>query len=1146
MSSAAKGWLIIASPLVVFVAMAWGMGALLGLSGADAWVLRGGLAGLGVIGSGTLFWFVRKQRGGAQGSAEPAPERDVDAAFAAARSQLAASRVGGKTSPGSLPALVVIGPASGAKTTSIVRSDLEPELLAGGVMHGEVIAPTSLVNLWYACDTLIVEAGGAILTDDRRWSRLARQLSPSRLAGLFSANAQPPRSVVVCIGCDRLVESAEASLSTARQLRERLGELARAFGTSLPVHVLFTKLDRLPSFADYVRGFTAEEAREVLGVTMAGELTAPVGSYADRQTARVQDALDHVFRALAAKRTVLLGREYGLEHRGSAYEFPREFRKLSVPAAQFLLELCRPSQLQVSPFLRGIYFSGVQAVIVSDAAPSPQRAPVRPVAARAFGATALFDPTAAPAAAPSYSPGAPVTRKVPRWVFLDHVFTEAVLGDAAALDVTRRGAGIDKARRLALAAVITIGAFLALGTFVSFIGNARLESRVVAAARSVAALPPAQLDLPSEDALRRLDLLGSRLDTLERWDSAGAPLRLGFGLYGGSDLLAGARRVYFAGFDRLMFAEARDAVERALRAMPADPRPTDDYGASYDLLRAYLVTTEHPDHADPATLTPVLLRHWLTGRELDQERLALATRQFDRLGAALPRGHPFPRSADRPGVARARGFLLQFAAAEPIYRSMLAEAGRAAAPFQFNRAVDGSAALVVNAYEVPAAFTREGWTAMQSALQQIDRFYLGEPWVLGEPPGLPADREKLVADLRALYVDDYIGHWRAYLAAGSVPRYADLRDASRKLAVASSNRSPVLAMLAFAARHTAVDSQVTRRFHSVHVVTPPTLDESWAAEGNAPYVQALAGLLQAVEQTANAPRGGEDQMALQAVQSASAARGATRELARAFDGGDPAIGSSVQRFLEEPIARVDHLLGTVGIGELNTKGRAFCADARALFGRLPLAARSPTPASVADVAAFFRPVTGRLARFHDEAMHRAVERQGNRFVPKQIGAASVSPAFADFFGRAMIFSEAIFRDGATEPRLRFQVAPQTTDAAPIIRMSIDGQEVVSGANIGSRWMVWTARTASDARISAELNGTMTTLLSFQGTWAVFQLFHEATVWEPVDADYRVEWVFPGRGAGGAPLSVAALVTLGTAPVLQRNYFGFNCPGEIVR
>ena len=94
----------------------------------------------------------------------------------------------------------------------------------------------------------------------------------------------------------------------------------------------------------------------------------------------------------------------------AAYEFPREFRKLRTPLVQFLVELCRPSQLRpVSPFLRGFYFSGVRPVTVQEtpleAAPTPQKTSQPATSATGVFQIPSFQQTPQPQAAAA--PGGP-------------------------------------------------------------------------------------------------------------------------------------------------------------------------------------------------------------------------------------------------------------------------------------------------------------------------------------------------------------------------------------------------------------------------------------------------------------------------------------------------------------------------------------------------------------------------------------------------------------------------------------------------------------------------------------------------------------------------------------------------------------------
>ena len=90
----------------------------------------------------------------------------------------------------------------------------------------------------------------------------------------------------------------------------------------------------------------------------------------------MSDAFNSLFFSLCDKRTVFLPREGDSTKTPQPYEFPRELAKLRGSIVNFLVEVCRPSQLRVSPFLRGFYFSGVRPITISDAAPISRCAPM--------------------------------------------------------------------------------------------------------------------------------------------------------------------------------------------------------------------------------------------------------------------------------------------------------------------------------------------------------------------------------------------------------------------------------------------------------------------------------------------------------------------------------------------------------------------------------------------------------------------------------------------------------------------------------------------------------------------------------------------------------------------------------------------------
>src|SRR5438094_3113431 len=585
MTRRTKIWIIAVAVLLVYVVTAFVTGRLLRLAGGDLWVLRGGLTVLGLISAALIVWFFRDRTPAAPPTAEGRLAAEVEQVLIAERTQLAMAKAGSTKDArfAKLPVVLVLGPQGSTKTTAIVRSGLEPELLAGEAIRGETVAPTKTANVWFAQGTVIAEAGSAVLALPENWKRFVRALRPRSLVAALTGKPQAPRLAVVCFGCDEFLKasSGESVVAAARSLRERLGEAAGELGVQLPTYVLFTKADAIPHFDAFVRNFSADEAREPLGAAVDPD-SGSDGTYAERITPRLEHAFQGIYRSLAGRRLPVLSREHAAEWKPTAYEFPREIRKLSPMVVEFLREIGRPSALKGSPVLRGFYFTGVQAVYMTDATPEyvPAMQQERAVAG-ARSATGVFSMHQMAAAAVPAAPSTSRTRKVPRWDFLPRLFREVILADDAAIRLTQGGERVGFLRRAALAGAAGLALLLSMAFAISYGGNRRLERQVGDAARGIAAIAPNNVDFPPADALRRLDTLRAEIDTLSVYEHDGPPLSLRWGLYSGSTIYPEVSRVYFAGFNRLMFANTRAALLESLRSLPDAPRASDDYGNSY-------------------------------------------------------------------------------------------------------------------------------------------------------------------------------------------------------------------------------------------------------------------------------------------------------------------------------------------------------------------------------------------------------------------------------------------------------------------------------------------------------------------------------------------------------------------------------------
>lgn len=1141
--SKARFWSSFSLAGLAVVGLSWFLGTWLGLSGTALWILRGGIFVIGTL----IVLLVLRLIGLWPGRARQGRKQDdeIEEPVSSARRRLKATAPGGVTSIGKLPMIVILGPEGSAKTTVVARSGLEAELLAGEVERGDDTVPTRGVNLWYGGEAILLEAGGAVTADEDRWRALIKHLAPDRLAPAVSGRPQAPRLAVVCYSCEDLLQAGggEGARAAARSLRARLSELSGMLGVRLPVYVLFTKADRILHFTEFVRNFTREEAWEPLGATLRNPL-APVdgGSYAEAQGRRLQTAFDGLFRSLALRRIEILSRAADAGEADDAYEFPREFRKVAAPAVDFLLELGRPSQLGVSPFLRGFYFTGVRPVVVSDgsAPPPPSQAP----GPRAGSATQVLNAQAI-AAGGGLAPRVSRFRRVPEWTFLARFFPDVVLGDPLARAATAGGTRVNFLRRGGLAAAAVLALVLAAGFTTSFRGNRGLQAEVIAAARAADAVRETEPALPTMEELGRLDALRERAELLGRYQREGRPLRLRWGLYTGNRILPDVRQRYFDAFERAMLRSARASVISSLATVSSATPPSGGsapgYREVYDRLKAYLITSGYSDRSTPEFLAPILLERWLNGRDLDEERLALARRQFEFYGAELPHGDPFRFEQDGSLVSGARGYLRQSAGLEPFYQALVAEAGRGGS-ISFARDGEGGLGLVANGYEVPGAYTARGWAEIQTRLENLDLPV--EEWVMGEGAVEIGDRAAMARQLRERYVSDYAAHWRGYLAAGQVTSFGSIRDAAQKMDPLSGNQSPLLRMLALASRNTDVDSAMAGEFEPLHAVMPPEVTDRYIVDANRGYMDALGQVHLALQQAADAPPGQSDMALGQAQGGVDQGKGAIRQLAQDFpvEGGARNVGGSLVRVLEAPLTGVERLIRARPAQELAGQGASLCSRFRPILALYPFNAGATREADIAQVAEIFQPGSSALWSFYDESLQPLLVKQGPTYQTRPGAPVQPTAEFRRFFNQAAEVSEALFT--GADPRFDFALRIQTSAEMPEITVNIDGQSAMfTRTSTALGRFRWDGSRAQVVRVTGRVDGRDVTLFEAgPSPWAVFRFFQGAGGWQRTGDRHMVQWNF-----AQAPALRGEVHLGGRPPVFRSGYFaGLNCVSRVAQ
>ena len=135
---------------------------------------------------------------------------------------------------GNLPLFLVMGESGSAKTSVVLHSGLEPELLAGQAVQGQDKSPvpTRTANLWFTRQCLFAEAGGSMLQEKTRWTKFVKKLAPRQLHSVFGKGTPAPRAALVCVDCESFMRAGapEALAASVDRIRTRLLEISQLLG----------------------------------------------------------------------------------------------------------------------------------------------------------------------------------------------------------------------------------------------------------------------------------------------------------------------------------------------------------------------------------------------------------------------------------------------------------------------------------------------------------------------------------------------------------------------------------------------------------------------------------------------------------------------------------------------------------------------------------------------------------------------------------------------------------------------------------------------------------------------------------------------------------------------------------------------------
>ena len=665
-----------------------------------------------------------------------------------------------------LPWYLIIGPPGCGKTTALVNSGLRfplAERLGQDPIQG--VGGTRNCDWWFTDQAVLLDTAGRYTTQDS-YAQVDSAAWTGFLALLKKHRPRRPiNGVLVAISLSDLLQLTPAERDAhAQAIRLRIQELYSTFRIRVPIYVLFTKADLVAGFMEFFADLGKEGREQVWGMTFPFDPDPAAPASLAGFPAEHQALSQRLGQRLLGR----MQEERDPRRRGLVFTFPRQFAALGETIERFLNDCLDATRYEARPLVRGVYFtSGTQTGTPIDR--------VLSAIAANFG-LGRQGPPAFSGTAKSYF----VTR-----LLKEVVFPEAPL---AGLDPRlerrrwwlRRGAYAGAALLAVTAAAAWTLSYSRNRAYIAEVAaqTAAIQTRIDALTTTTG--DPVDL-LPLLNAARRIP--GGYADR-----DQGTPFTMGFGLYQGDKLGSQAQRTYQRVLQRALLPTLILRLEGQIRQAAGDP------AYLYDALRVYLMLDDETRY-DPALLQLWIERDW--ARNLPRET---TTEQRESLNAHLAtlletRPNPLPLALDADLIQEARAALTGTSPAARVYARLQQEGpGKGLPDFTIGTAGGDLAKLVFQRRSgkpinqgIPALYTYAGYhQGFNDVTNRLIAAADEESWVLGPKarvaPGSP-EAKALIAEVRELYLRDYVAQWTALLddialtPARDLPHAAEMADA---------------------------------------------------------------------------------------------------------------------------------------------------------------------------------------------------------------------------------------------------------------------------------------------------------------------------------------------------------------------------------
>ena len=1029
-----------------------------------------------------------------------------------------------------LPWYIMIGPPGSGKTTALLNSGLKfplADTLGREPLHG--VGGTRNCDWWFTEDAILLDTAGRYTTQDsdpeldrQGWTGFLNLLKQYR-------PLQPINGVIVALSLEDVATRDPAErLANAQAIRQRLGELTRAFGSRFPIYILLTKADLIAGFVQFFDAYSRTDREQVWGMTFPLDDGKPGTPSSSASFDAEFDLLLTRMNAIVLER---LQQETDIQRRGLIYGFPLQVATLKEPLRDILEEIFTTSKFDQRPLLRGLYFaSGTQVGAPIDR--------LMHAMANTFGVE---------------MPRQAAFTGQEKSYFLTRLLDSVVFAEAnvvAADPMVRRRMARTRWIAGGIAAALVFGL---LGTWaLAYTQNRALVAatdRHIADYRRVVATIPTQ-NVSDTDFASIVPPLNMLRDGPAELRAHAHSLTVHSGLDQSAKLQSQYAAVYTRALDNLLLPRVLVFLGKQMRNGRAD-----DFDFKISALKVYLGLggqgpldrdfTRKWMHAEWAVAYPGDGNVALRG-DLDTHLAALLGRSIQpiALDAGLI-GEVRRQVQKTPLAARAYALLRDSQEAAHLPAWTVEDTAGAAVDRAFIRV--SNAPLTDG---IPGFYTRAGYLGvflpgLRNAVASVAK----EGWAYGSGAGAGQSEEAIAAQATALYRGDFVARWTALLNDLRIQKLVSLQQSILVLTALAGPDSVMMKLLNGIVHDTdlappaadAKDAEAQRLRGLVAAAGPTDTVE-----------QPFAGLRTAMQSTNGAPSQiGELMRTVNALYDEVSRAGGSPQGVMGVTETEGGLNDANQKLISQSrlvpppvdvwLSNLSASVSSVTSGTArsaisqgwNASGQRFCLQATR--GRYPFAHGASSDISVDDFGKLFGP-GGTMDSFFTQNLRQFVNTSHHPWRWQYNSAQGVSSAFLQQFEHADAIRQAFFSGGSAS--FHYEVTPDRLDPnANAMTLAIGGQAITyAHGPVRTTTLAWPSGDGG-ARLTVEpSNGGA---INEPGVWAPFRLF-DAGFTEPQGSDaFDVTFSLGPHTMSFIVKSDAVL-----NPFTLRDIRAFRCPGTL--